>query len=88
MGKNVAILGVDVSSSVHVDNKKNDILILGIGPTQVLHDNTLAAKAQYSVNLSRSNRNIFEACIILVAAVFYFLMLQKYINSKQKSKRF
>ena len=28
MGKNVIILGVDMSSSVHIDNKKKDILVL------------------------------------------------------------
>ena len=34
-GENVIIFGVDMSSSVHVDNKKKDILILGEGPTQL-----------------------------------------------------
>ena len=43
MGKNVIIFGVDVSSSVHVDNKAKDILILGEGPTQGLDDTTLTA---------------------------------------------
>ena len=33
LGKNVIIFGVDMSSSVHIDNKGKDILILGIGPT-------------------------------------------------------
>ena len=32
--QNVIIFGVDISSSAHVDNKKNDILILGKGLTQ------------------------------------------------------
>ena len=32
-----------MSSSVHVDNKKKDILILGEGSTQVLDDTTLTA---------------------------------------------
>ena len=32
-GKNCLIFGIDISSSVHVDNKKKDILILGEGPT-------------------------------------------------------
>ena len=41
-------------SSVHIDNKKIDILILGIGPTQGL-DDTLTAEAQCSINFSRSN---------------------------------
>ena len=29
VGKNVIILGADMSSSVHIDNKNKDILILG-----------------------------------------------------------
>ena len=33
MGKNAIIFGVDMSLSVHTDNKKKDILILGIVPT-------------------------------------------------------
>ena len=32
-----------MSSSAHIDNKKKDILVLGIGPTQRL-EHTLAAK--------------------------------------------
>ena len=36
-GRNVVIFGVDMSSSVHVDDKGKDILILGTGPTQVQH---------------------------------------------------
>ena len=56
MDKNVIIFGVDMSSSVHIDNKKKDILILGISPTQGLDDTTLTAEAQYSINFSRSKR--------------------------------
>ena len=43
-GQNVIILGVDMSSSVHVDNNKKDILILGEDPTQGLDDTTLTAE--------------------------------------------
>ena len=50
MNKNVIISGVDMSSSVHIDNKKKDILILGKGPTQGLDDTTITAEAQYSIN--------------------------------------
>ena len=42
-GKNVIIFGVDMSSSVHANNKKKDILILGEGPAQGL-DNTNCRK--------------------------------------------
>ena len=43
-GENVIIFGVDMSSSVHVDNKKKDILILGNGLTQGLEYTITAEK--------------------------------------------
>ena len=43
-GQNVIIFGVDMSSSVHIDNKKKDILILGEGPTQGLEHTLLQKK--------------------------------------------
>ena len=42
-GQNVLIFRVDMSSSAHIDNKKKDILVLGIGPTQGL-EHTLTAE--------------------------------------------
>ena len=56
MGKNVIICGVDMSSSVQINNKEKDILILGKGPAQGLVDTTLTAEGQYSINFSRSNK--------------------------------
>ena len=50
-GQNVIIFGVDMSSSAHIDNKKKDILVLGIGPTQGL-EHTLAAEKMYSINFN------------------------------------
>ena len=44
-----------MSSSVHIDNKKKYIYILGKSPTQGLDDAMLTAEAQYSINFSRSN---------------------------------
>ena len=44
LGRNCIIFGVDMRSSVRVDNKKKkDVLILGEGPTQVLDSTKLAA---------------------------------------------
>ena len=51
-GRNVIIFGVDVSSSVHVDNKGKDILILGKGPTKGLGEHLLTAEKMYSVNFN------------------------------------
>ena len=56
MGKNVIIFGTDMSSSVHIDNKGKDILILGEGPQQRLDDMTLTAEAIYLVNLTQSSK--------------------------------
>ena len=50
-GQNLIIFGVDMSSSVHVDNKKKDILILGKGLTQGL-EHTLTAEKMYSINFT------------------------------------
>ena len=45
MGKNVFIFGVDMRSSVHIDDKKKYILVLGLHPTQGLDDPTLTAES-------------------------------------------
>ena len=50
-GQNVLILGVDMSFSAHIDNKKKDILVLGIGPTQGL-EHTLTAAKTYPINFT------------------------------------
>ena len=50
-GQNVLIFGVDMSSSIHIDNEKKDILILGRGPTQGL-EITLTAEKMYSINFT------------------------------------
>ena len=43
-GQNILIFGVDTSSSVHIDNKKKDILVLGKAPTQGLQHTLTAEK--------------------------------------------
>ena len=42
-GQNVLVFGADMSSSAHINNKKNDILVLGIGQIQGL-EHTLTAE--------------------------------------------
>ena len=54
MGKNVIIFGVNICSSVHIDNKNKDIL--GEGQTQGLDDTTLAAEAIYRINFTQTNK--------------------------------
>ena len=45
------IFGADMSTSIHIDNKKKDILVFGRGPTQAL-ESTLTAEKIYSVNFT------------------------------------
>ena len=49
-GKNRIIFGVDVSSSVHNDNKNKDISILGEWARRGLDNTTLTAETKYSIN--------------------------------------
>ena len=46
-----------MSSSVHVDNKRKDILILGKGPTQRLDSTTLTAERNYFINFTEITKN-------------------------------
>ena len=50
------IFGVDMSSSVNVDNKKKDTLILDEGPRQGLDDTTLTAEKNYLINFAEYNK--------------------------------
>ena len=45
-----------MSSSVHIDNKGNVVLILGEGPTQGLDGTTLTAEAVYPLNFTQPNK--------------------------------
>ena len=46
-GKHVIIFGADMSSLLHIDNKKIDILILGKGAANDLDHTTLIAEKKY-----------------------------------------
>ena len=55
MDKNAIIFVDNMSSSVHIGSKKEDILIFGKSPAQGLHDTSLTAEVWHSINFSRSN---------------------------------
>ena len=57
LGRNVIILGVDMSSSTKVDNRQKYILILGKDPTQGL-EHTLGAEKKYSTNFTEGNKSL------------------------------
>ena len=50
--QNVLIFGADMNSSIHIDNKGKDTLILGLDPTQGLGENSLTEEKMYSINFT------------------------------------
>ena len=50
--QNIIIFGADMNSSIHIDNKGKDILIVGKGPTQGLDEHSLTAEKMYSINFT------------------------------------
>ena len=55
-GKYVISFGADMSSSMDIDNKNKDILILGEEPTQGLDDTTLKVEAKYPINSAQPRK--------------------------------
>ena len=55
-GQNVIIFSVDMSSSVHIDNKGKNILILGKGVTRGLGEHSLTAEKCISFNFTLTRK--------------------------------
>ena len=55
-GQNVLMFGADMSTSIHIDNTKKDILVVGRGPTQGFESN-LTAEKMYSINFAVTKNN-------------------------------
>ena len=58
LGRNVIILGVDMSSFIHVDNKGKDILILLIDPTHGIGEHSLTAETIYLVSFTERSKKV------------------------------
>ena len=75
---------VDISSSVHIENKGKDLLIPGKGPTQGLDDTTLTTEVQYSINFWRSNRKFCLSFCYNGSNIFLFVNATKIYQFKAK----
>ena len=76
-----------MSSSIHIDNKGKNILILGKGTTQELAEHSLTAKKKkkcIQLILLIIEKNLVWACIILGQTVISLVMVHKSLNLKQK----
>ena len=81
-GQNVIIFGADMSSSVHANNKINNILVLGKDFIQGINGTTIYAEKIYSINFTNKSYTFlktlvyfrsFEICIQLFCPVLYNL---------------
>ena len=73
-----------MSSSVHIDNKGKDILILGEGPTQGLDDTTLKAEAKYPINFTQSRKRFVLSLHYNGCNSFLFVNATKIYQFKAK----
>ena len=67
--------------SAHIDNKKKDILVLGIGPTQGL-EHTLTAEKMYSINFTVTKKEVLLKLAFSGANCLW--IVQKFTNLKLK----
>ena len=56
LAQNIIIFGADMNSSIHIDNKGKDILIVGKGLTQGLGEHSLTAEKIYSINFTLTKK--------------------------------
>ena len=84
MGKDVIIFGADMSSSIHIDNKNKDILILDEGPTQGLDDITLTAGAKYLINFTQLGKKLVLSLHYNESNSFLFINITKIYQFKAK----
>ena len=73
-GKNVIILGVDMSSPMHFDNEKKYILILGKSPTQGLDNTTFSAEEKYFKNFTKQQQK-FMLMLYVYACICKFMYM-------------
>ena len=87
-GRNFIILEADMSSFVHANNKTKIVLVLGEYLVQGLHNTTIYADNLYSINFTENNKKFCLSLHYNGANSYLFLMVQKFINLKQKILRF
>ena len=73
-----------MSSSVHIDNKNKDILILGDGPTQGLDDDTLTAEVKYPINFTQPKKRFVLSLHYNGSNSFLFVNATKIYQYKAK----
>ena len=82
MGKTVIIF--DRNSSLHIDNKNKDILILREGTAQGLDDTTLTSDTKYPINFTQSGKRFVLSLHYNGSNSFLFVNVTKIYQFKAK----
>ena len=75
-----------MGSSAHIDNKKEDILVLGKGPAQGL-EHTLTAEKMYSINFTEKNKKFCLSLHYNGANSYLFVNGTEIIKFKAKDSK-
>ena len=79
-GKN----GTDMNSSMHVDNKKKNILVLGEESTQGLYNTTITVEDKYPIHLTESGKRFVLSLHYNGSNSFLFVNAVKMCQFKAK----
>ena len=83
-GKNIIIFGVDNSYSVHVDNKKRNIIVLDEGLTQGLDNIAITAEDKYPINFTESGKRFLLSLHYNGSISFLFVFVTNVYQFKAK----
>ena len=75
----------DMSSSVQVDNKNENILVLGEGITHTLDDTTLKAEAKYPLNFTQLRKTFVLRMHYNGGSSFWYVNAVKVYQFKAKA---
>ena len=80
--RNVLFFGVDNSSSSHIDNHKNNFIVLGEGPANYTNDSPSAAKQKFSINFTKAKTKFWLRLHYNGYNSYFFANGKKFINLK------
>ena len=84
--RKVAVFGVGYSSSSHLDNRKNNFLVLSEGPTYGIDGSLVQQRNNLLLILIKQTQNLASFCIIMVIIVICLLMEEKSLSLKLITK--
>ena len=83
-GENVIIFGTDLSSSVHANNRANNILVFGKNLIQGINSTTIYAEKMYSTNFTVTNKKFCLSLDYNGVSSYLFVNGKEIINFKAK----